>query len=602
MKKSVLIYGILFVALLSFSFISALNDTSTAGFSCLRDAVNNCTDLSLDEATFTYLADGQCRSELMDYSLNDGECWPESNCNLKATSQAILALGNNVDDAESWLLDKNGTTTSEMEWYLQIDSNGAYQCSINYDGGSNTLTTEVVFGADKKLSENINTGTCFEGSVGDYWPTIRSSCLDKEFTVSCNESFLTSLIYTKNEAGSPLYISGNTQSAAANGEIDGIKANSYCFKSGNVCSYEGTLWATLAIDYLGGDIKPYLPYLITMREDYQTLFPSTFIWYLTGDTLFYNELIGKQTNFGDDSYWQVSSQGKYFDTALALFSLNQESPERQNSITWLENVQGDDGCWNNGNVRDTAFILYSLYGKRTSEDTGGIASPDCESSGYYCMSSASCELEASGSILPGYSCPIPSSCCDSPIVLDTCADLNGVICGPSQTKCTGGQIVESSDTLEGGICCVSGTCELPSTSGADCEVNGGTCRVHGCNSNEEESFTYTCDFGDSCCFDSNGNGGNGGSSGGNYTWVWILVILIILAIVGILFKDNLRKFFLRFKSGNGHSSGGPRRPSMPSAPLMRQSPGPMRHYEPPRRPSRSGDMDDVLKKLREMGN
>ena len=93
MKRSVLLGGFFILALLSLSFISSANETDTRGFECLSESLNNCS-LTLEETTFTYLASKECKTELMDYSLNDGECWPESNCNLKATSQAILALEN----------------------------------------------------------------------------------------------------------------------------------------------------------------------------------------------------------------------------------------------------------------------------------------------------------------------------------------------------------------------------------------------------------------------------------------------------------------------------------------------------------------------------
>ena len=47
---------------------------------------------------------------------------------------------------------------------------------------------------------------------------------------------------------------------------------------------------------------------------------------------------------------------------LYFLPLPQSSDTRNNAINWLMSVQGPDGCWNSGNILDTAFVLYSLEG------------------------------------------------------------------------------------------------------------------------------------------------------------------------------------------------------------------------------------------------
>ena len=66
---------------------------------------------------------------------------------LKYTSQAVLGLkGNDLSDAESWLLSQNRTSTG-LEWFLQIESPEATSCTITYSN-SNTLSINE----DKKIN------------------------------------------------------------------------------------------------------------------------------------------------------------------------------------------------------------------------------------------------------------------------------------------------------------------------------------------------------------------------------------------------------------------------------------------------------------------
>jgi len=92
--------------------------------------------------------------------------------------------------------------------------------------------------------------------------------------------------------------------------------------------------------------------------------------------------------------------------------------------------------------------------------------------------------------------------------------------------------------------------------------------------------------------------------------LWVLGILIIIVIIGIIFRNKLRMFFLRFKG-----TGGPRpRPGpgsgFPPMPTGTMRPPIQRRILPPepRRPiSRTPaqkpkeELDEVLNKLKEMG-
>ena len=137
--------------------------------------------------------------------------------------------------------------------------------------------------------------------------------------------------------------------------------------------------------------------------------------------------------------------------------------------------------------------------------------------------------------------------------------------------------------------------------------------------------------------------------GGSYTWLWILLILIILAVTGIIFRERLRPLIMKLRSMlPGFKRDMPRRPgfpslpgvmsqpmgSMPSRPMMSrprpilppqgarpipqapmtrvqrpQPPQPQtkpQAKEPPKKTEKpksdkGGELDDVLKKLKEIG-
>lgn len=671
MKKEVL-FGILIIFLIiAFSFVIAQdNDAELSveekGYVCLEEKVEarTCDRLNTQEKIFSLLAIGKCKDELLANSQDNGKCWPALSCDVKTTAQAILALseaGYDTDKAETWLISQN-STSADLIWYLQIESSKPmYDCTITYSGG----TAQVSFGEDKLITSI--TGGCFSGSVGvDYWPKISPLCYDKEFTISCNESFLTTLLYQK-DPDSPIYVSKNVQSAAEDGETT-EKVSSFCFKKGGVCNYEGSLWAALVLDSLIYDMAPYLPYLVAMENEYRNYFPEAFLWHLTGDPVFYNRLLTRQMSSGVNPiiyYWQVSGEGKIYDTALALYSIQYDEPEEKTkAINSLSELQEQDGCWNHGNIRDTAFILYAVWpggggyypdgngddngnGDECIDDndcltdetcvsgscvsicindsdcasgeicvSGGCITPsktDCGAAGYYCMSGYSCKFEAEGNILDDYDCTGGFICCSKKLTLNTCSAQAGVICSSGQI-CQGGNVVAASDTATGQKCCVGGTCTTTTGDEYTCESNGGECRMYGCEDDEEVSSAYTCEWGDDCCFKKTDGAQDGEKK--SYLWIWILVILIVLVVLGIIFKDTLRRSLFKLKSGVGRGRAKPgygRRPPPgrpgypPPAPLtghpermpMPRGLPPRPRRLPTRRPR--GELGDVLKKLKEMG-
>ena len=601
------LFALLFLPLAS----AAENDTEQAlvskAYSCLQNKTSgNCDDLSTEEKIFTVLAINQCRAELNSDSLNSGECWPSENCKVKTTAQAMLALKSASSATQDWLYSKNAAPT-ELVWYLEIESDEPTSCTISYGGSSYTINI------DENKKVDTNAGSCLFPAQDDYWLQISRSCYNTEFAVSCDQSFLTTTLFRKS-ISSTIYVSEETSSASAEGSTKET-ADNYCFADSGLCTYEGTLWAALALDAVGKDISAYLPYLITLADENQRYLPDSFLYTLTAGSDHKVALLGKQKS----NQWWMESGDKYYDTALALYSLQKESPvpqQKTNAKTWLLDSQGSNGCWEN-NIRNTGFILASVWPKTFAGGTGGLS--DCEASGKYCASSGTVCTASTGQVLAEYDCPgTVQKCCSVQPTVKTCSELGGEICSSNQ-RCVGGTTVSASDLRSTEKCCAgSGDCSSATAEETECETNNGVCRTGSCSSSEEEA-SYSCDtLSQTCCVQESGRPfetpGDGG--GGSTLWVWILLILIVLVAIGIIFRNKLRMLWFRMKSGGGKL--GPSTSHMPPPHFPPYIQRPIQRIErrilvpqhtPAQRPTpitrmKSGaqkELDDVLRKLKEMG-
>ncbi|MCK5043630.1 hypothetical protein KAR52_01345 [Candidatus Pacearchaeota archaeon] len=591
MKKSAL-FGVLFILLiftLTFTIAEENDSIEDSAYACLESKVKgNCDSLSVEEKIFSLLAIGECKSEVLADSNYKSD--------IKLTAQAIMALdrmGANTDEAEEWLLSKN-TTTENIIWLLQIATDEGTTCSINYEDLSTTIN--IIINEDETLSFSGEKG-CLSLYGEGYSLRIGQNCYGKELSISCvGDDFLTTLLY---KYAGTTYVSEKTSSASAGGTTT-EQVNSLCFSNNDndPCDYEDSLWASVVLNSLGYESSAYIPYLITMMNDPNNYpyIPEAFLYLLTNQ--FRNDLLSKQ-----DALLSKQPLEDFYDIALALYPFQYEDLS-QKTADALKESQGNDGCWNSGNVRDTAFLLYSIW-PRSLRDIGADVEDDgvdCESAGYYCMSAMSCQ-EAGGNVLTDYDCSALFKCCDTEQTLDSCEDQGGEICDSNEI-CSGGTSVSASNVEYGEICCVDGTCKSPSQK-TECEDYDGSCRTT-CYSDEEESY-YSCDAGEICCIEKTI------SEKKSYVWVWILLVLIFLVIMGIVFKDRLRPLLLKLKSkfGKGKSGikkgGGPRRPGFPPVSRVPQRRVqrrilPPAQRRPARRPSArpKGEMDDVLKKLKEM--
>lgn len=600
-------------------------------YDCLLEKIDErgCSALSFEEKAFSLLSTGSCKAELVDHSRSE-ECWPKERCSIIGTSKALLALksvGVDKEEGEDWIFERKSVPT-DLTWYLQIDTDGPSTCSVSYGGREYTIN----LAEDKTI--DASAGACLVKRDSDFWLNIMPNCYEEEFEIVCDEDYVSSFLFRETDS-STIHVSNEVTSRAADSKaIERI--DSFCFGENGNCDYESSLWATLVLSHLGYDISNYAPYLIGAADYNKDIFSAPFLYLVTADSEYETEVLEKQIN---QKYWEENGN-RYYDTALALLPFaHDDVPQKDAAIEWLFDVQGQDGCWDNGNIRNNGFLLYSVWprsvtGISSGGDINGNETPDndCVESGYSCVASVECGMENK---LPDYDCSGYSICCgeepEEEEDIITCEDSNGEICSEDE-HCSLGSTKYTED-LEGfEKCCVGGTCKEITDTPADtdddedveeeeytCEANGGTCESYGCSEGYEATTLYECaDYAD-CCVVESGTPDDSQS----YWWIWVLGVLIVLSVIALIYKDEIQKYIdEKFgDKGKGDNKGGqgPRKPGFPSG----GTPSYMRHIKPgmpqrkiipkqlpPRRPPQAQnpqsrpktprELDDVLKKLKEI--
>ncbi len=595
MKRAVIFLSICLIFILPL-LTAQLNDAleskniESDARACILDNVENkgCSSFGLEDQIFTLLSSGKCAPELLNNAKNS-ECFGLNDCTIKTTSQSVLALSQSSADTSKyvdWILSKE-ISVPDFEWLIQVDSPSATSCTLK---DLDNRLYQVTISEDKKLSLD-NTANCLNLDSTGYWLSINPSCSEQDFEVSCQDTFSTSLLFKKKDSSTIYVLDKSPETSSGGGTTIVEQIESSCFSEGTSCNYEGTLWSALVLKKLDNDVSSYLAYLIAFENDNEDLLPESFLYYLTGEEDYRSDLILKQKG---NKYWDEAGN-RFSDTAVALLPFSNENFEaKENAITWLEEVQGEDGCWNSGNIAETGFILHSLQPK-TFFDGGVEPTEDCEDAGNFCVKDFEC-VEAGGEVLKPYTCSGFSVCCTQNKIEITCSELGGEICDSTQV-CLGSEDYDASDISSGEICCI-GTCQEKTFEELDtCTPAGGACRDFGCENGEQESLLYECqETSQSCCL---------AKTETSKWWIWLLIILIALTAIAIVFRNKLKDFYFRLKLKKpkfppkgpppyaGRKSMPPKHPSSRTIPVQRQ---PM--FKP--RPKPKEELDEVLKKLKEM--
>jgi len=554
-------------------------------YTCLKEQLgDNCGDSkNTEQNVFNLLAmaydsgvQSDCKSSLL--NKQNSNCWGDADssvCKIKPTALSVLALnhiGQDVDNSVKYLLDKRKSNTG-LTWFLEIDANNKTQCTIN----GKTFSIEE----NKKIIGTEPQG--LKKAYNNYWFEIQD--ISKNYTISCDQDFISALLYQK-PGSSVYYVSSKTNSAAAHDSVT-ERVESYCFSIGSECDYEGSLWTTLALANVGEPVSVYLPYLTAMADESinKKYFPSTFLYILTGADDYYSEIITLQKQ---GKYWDEGNN-KLYDTSLALLGVqNSYTDEVDNTKAYLLSLRESSGCWNS----NTALLLYSGWPKSPYYVEDSSIS-DCTSYNYFCVPYGEC---SDNDKLDNFYCSaLSETCCQVQPIELSCDEKQGIVCNIDE-ECTGSEVI-AGDT---NYCCLDSCIVIEEEN--QCEELSYICKSE-CNGEEQEMISYSddCEFGDVCC-------GAEEKKQTNWLLIIFLIILIILVILAIIFRNQLKVWLFRIKNkvrhGKGPSQTG--RPSMPpSFPGMASRPGPARRPINRRVPvrargSKDKEFDDTMRKLREM--
>lgn len=593
-KRVVLMIVLGILVLITLSLVLAADEADIEkSYTCLKNKLgsncggsDNIETLSYNLLAMSYDSQVQsdCKSEI-EKRKNDN-CYAQSSggqCSVKSTAIAVFALnevGEKVDDSIDWLLSRR-MANNGLTWFLEIDANNLTECEIN--------GKTVTINENKKITGNV---PGLKLAYNNYWFQIDD--IDSNYTITCKNDFVTTLLYQK-PGSSVIYVTSNSHTASA-GDTTTEKVNSYCFISNGECNYEATLWVTLSLVKTEEDISPYIPYLTAFSDDSANskYFPSAFLYMLTGSDDYEAQI---RSLIKEGKYWDISNN-KFYDTSLAILALGSGSSldEVENSKNYLLGLRETDGCWNNVYM---PLILYAGWPRIPVKASTGTSSAGCTDYSHYCVAALECP---SAKRLDNFMCLGSDICCETNTPGQTCTDKGGMVCKENQI-CTG-ETVSSADENN---CCTGNCNEQVAPTQNECETSGGTCKDI-CGKDEEEKTAYSnsCDLGYICC-------GTKETTPTNWFLIILIIILIILVLLAIIFRNQVRVWLFRTKSGfrTGKSPPPSSRPGpfiqppfRPMPPSMQQrAPQHMYGRLPPRPPVRSQkdkEFDDTMRKLRDI--
>jgi hypothetical protein len=551
-KRDLILFSFITIFLIFFSSSLVSATISEDGYDCLNDKINDktCQELSLDELIFSVLATGNCKDILVGLSQNksEGECFGEGDlCSVKQTAQAALALketGYNIRPYINWLFSQK-QHESLLDWFIKIKAEKGTNCTIKDSNGEFNFKT-----MDYDKIESSENHDCFSIDDSKYWISLKKSCSEEEFSVECDNDFSLSFMF---ETASTWNILDNTGTFSSGENYTG-QIDSYCFKESqrrNNCNYESTLWTSLLLSVEGEVFSDYLPYLTGMKAGERKYLPDSFLYYMTGNWEYYTSILTMQDE--RRGFWRESGD-EYYDTSVALlpFPNNNNLTAKDNATQWLEDVQGDDGCWDRENIKNTAFLLFSIWPQILDTPQNGNKTY-CQDQGYYCMPGSTCS-SVEGEIINDSLCSGLDVCCTKPRPVPTCEESGGVFC-PQDKVCSKSVLRDISDYDSDKICC-TGNCinesekkesepDEPTTS--ECEDFGGICREGDCLDNEELDSDYSClSSSKQCCMPED-------ESSSLFIWIIIIIIIIGLGVLGYVYRDKI-SVFVKEKFGKGNKN------------------------------------------------
>ncbi len=287
-------------------------------------------------------------------------CYPSGNCNVKDTAMATLALKSNNYDVAPMLnwLNSALTRADVRNWYIQITTTKAGECTITYDGTlSKTVTVDGTnkIKIDNKQVDWINVENDLQANLDQPIEPVRVDC-----TKVNDPGIIISLLrIVQND----FYIIQETQSSIAN-----LVINNACYGiyPGTQCDEESSFYTAYVLKRLNEEVKV-TPYLVGKVDNN---LENAMMYTITGDQKYLENLISTQNPLG---YWDNEN---IYVTSFAISALKNSAYRDQsgNATEWLKSKQITTDLVNNGsfgNVLNTGSALYLALGSATFTPTSG---------------------------------------------------------------------------------------------------------------------------------------------------------------------------------------------------------------------------------------
>lgn len=312
------------------------------------------------------------------------DCWPSTNCNIKDTALAILALkrtGNTI--STTWLKEQEKPNT-EGTWYLQIDTQATGNCNVKY--GDKTKVVQVEEGRIKSelcpSSTQLSLNDCLQSNL----------IKDKTYldiVVACSQlgTGKISLIHKVDEK---YFIT------------EEVSSNVYTnlkIKNSNFVDYESTLYASWALKAIGEEVNS----VVWLKRFYTPSIETSALMYLiTEEELYLTDLL----TFQDEN---TGSFGTVYETSLVILALRKHGSymsEVDFAKIWLESKMLEDSSWNK-DIKDTAMAVYGAFGSLDLDLTPSITAPPITQQPRECNENGICDYfmgETSLNCVPDCSC------------------------------------------------------------------------------------------------------------------------------------------------------------------------------------------------------
>ena len=525
-----------------------------AGFASAQTAEENATkwlsdhivwsQASTEELSFaTMVLNSQAGlSQLNSKMDSQNGCFPKTNCNVRDTALATLALesmNQEINKQLKYLSDSLKVASTNIdEWYIQVVANEEGACIIKYDEAPN----------------GINFNFDDEGRLNDGSSWIRFNQLNgfifnkdiEKINVACDFASVPKISAIK-IIGNSYYIIEEQNSKNANFELkNGCYASS---PSSGDCDDDSSFYASWVLDMLGSGIT---------TENYLRDHADSNIEYALLSNINSQHIPNLLSRQMDDGSFGESA----YESSFAYHALkNSNYPDESSRIkNWIETNQNRDGRFGSS-IKDTSAALYLIYNNLLNDGDNEDESGGCAYFG--------CDI--------GYTCNPISGLCE-PETLDIC-DRNGIcnsINGENWTNCPTDCITPSSPGS--GAICGDDICETGES--INCPLD---CTSTGDNDEYDNQQQETCgDF--VCSFDEESSGScpldcETKKSSSSAIWIWIVIIILIIGGSAFFFLAKMKK-----------KSTGERSPS-----YLNQSPQSYpQQPRQPQKPRRDDSMDDEL--------